>query len=137
MGLKYGNRPDLPIQLQLSWGSDHEGERYANIQIEDRASRMVLLEFRLDGAQLAHFLSGSSTYVTAELIAHLDRVGKTMEHDSVTRPNGAYGNQMAADHHAQIWAAENGWEVWEARRNNQQAWVFSGRRWVDLDTKES
>lgn len=136
MGLKTTGRAELPIELRLSWGSNDEGERHANVTVEDRISNMVLLEYRLTGPQLAKFLSGSGCYVNAQLVAHLDRVGKRMQHGSALFPSATYDHLAAAQVAAEAWRVTYAWDVVSVSRNNVANWVFIGRRWVDPLKKE-
>lgn len=128
MGLKTSGRQlDMLATLTRTLNSDG----MFHLEIVDKASRMVVMELELDAEAFANLMSNRQAEAPAGVSTRLDRIGLVMQHGSETRPNGEYGNQMAADHHAQKWAEVNGWTDWSARRNNVGAWVFTGRRWVD------
>lgn len=128
MGLKEQGR-QLSMRVRLSRPINYGAVFY--LEIIDEASRMVIMELELDAEAFADLMSNREARVTAGVTTALDRIGLVMQHGSETRPGSEYGNQMAADHHAQKWAEVNGWTSWSANRDNVGNWVFVGRRWVE------
>ena len=112
------------------------GERGVRLSIEDRASGVNLVEVNLTPQQVFDLVRGMHQEVEGEITPHLDRIGKTMEHDTVTVPAEItrywprFG--VIAEKRAQDWAMEHapGWETYTARRNNVGAVNVAVRRWV-------
>ena len=131
MGISPGGRQDGHVSLSLHHPSSNGGETpIVRLEVTDRASRIVVLQVELSADQFLNLMGNRTAYGPASWTNHVDRIGLTMQHGSDTRPGSEYGNQMAADHHARLWAEVNGWTYWDAKRNNVGSWVFTGRRWV-------
>jgi hypothetical protein len=137
MGLLAKSKKRLPATMQLLHSTrNYDDRQIVRLEITDATSRMQVVEVEMDAEQFLNLMRGAQAHVTAAWSTALDRIGLEMQHGTETRPNAEYGNQMAADHHAQKWAEVNGWTTWEARRNNEGNWVFTGRRWVEPGTEQ-
>jgi hypothetical protein len=123
--------PKIAVDARLVFGSgsdDNGPYRYAELQIDDRASSLRILEMRLNPDQLMAFLGSSTARGEADWTQHPERVGRKMEHGSISIPQTATEEQIAA--RIESFRHTEGWETIERRKDNKQMWVIVGRRWV-------
>jgi hypothetical protein len=128
MGLKDTGR-QLAMRARLSRALSY-GAPF-RLEITDETSRMVILDLELDAEAFADFMSNREAQGMAGVSKALHRIGKIMEHDSLTFPGPEFGNQLAAEAEAEAWRKSEGWDTVSVARNNAHNWVMVGRRWVD------
>lgn len=137
MGLLAKSKKPLPAEMRLMHPTrNYEDRQIVRLEITDATSRMQVVEVEMDAEQFLNLMRGVQATVTAAWSTALDRIGLEMQNGTETRPGRDYGNDMAAEHHAQKWAEVNGWTYWTCHRNNVGDWVFTGRRWVEPGTAE-
>lgn len=131
MGIKNAGRPELATRMQISWGTGGSGDHYAHIAIEDQASRLIILEFRLSAEQFGELMSGKSMRgISADFTSYPDRLGKRMEHDTVKLARSTFKDRADAEAATESWRVQAGWDTASVSINNIGEWVLTGRRWV-------
>lgn len=117
-------------KLEIMGGRSSDG---LTVTIRDRISGVTLASFRLDAEQAWKFTGGTVLQVDGEVSSRLDRVGKTMQHDSVTLDRASYsGDRELMLRNAEQNAKDNHpyWETYSARFSNDGRIVVVMRRWV-------
>lgn len=118
-----------PVKIES--GANSDGLR---IYIRDEASGVMLAGFTLDTQQVWDVLRGGQASVEALMTEHFDRVGKTMEHESVYYSRDMFGRakpeQALADAEQLARADRPSWDEYDPRRTNTGSVQVVMRRWV-------
>lgn len=132
MGLKSSAGRQLPMGVRLSSPLNNGTEQQVvRLEITDLTSRMIVMEIELDPDAFMALMTNRGAEGMAGVTTRLDRVGKTMQHETLTFPPAEFGNQLAADAAGRAWAEEEGWDTVDVHRTNSSHWVLTGRRWIE------
>lgn len=134
--IKSGFHQALAVRVQLGYprtiGRIEPGESpiHARIEIEDKASGIVILQLELGPADFLNLMGGSGAYVTAHLpkTEFLGRLGKEMLVDTVNL-GPTHEMTEAAAKAAGAALAEGDWDAVSVNKT-RDGWQATLRRWV-------
>lgn len=130
MGLiRHGNILPMSVRIGFPSTTDSRDPRRATLEVRDETSGVHVLEISLTAEQFTALLGGSTAHVNAGITTRLDRVGKRMEHDSTSWPDGYATKEPEAQARAEQWQQANGWESLSLSQAHG-TWTAIGRRWV-------
>jgi hypothetical protein len=119
-------------EIRIECGVNSDGIR---VEIVDPLSSVTVAGFNLDPEQIWQMMRGGIIHAEGEISSVLDRVGKTMTHESIVVPTEAIAASTYKDREAagERWARKNhpGWDSYSAHKNSSGGVRVIARKWRD------
>lgn len=120
--------PDAKIRIESGRNSDG-----LSMRIVDDVSGETLASFRLDAEEAFRVFGGAHETIDGKISGHLDRVGKTMRHESITYRREGYSadrDGLLRDAEDQARTEHPDWDSYSARFSNDARIIVTMRRWA-------